>query len=221
MRFIDLTHTYTPQMRGVSWESACVLEKDGWNATTLHLYSHAGTHMDAPIHFGVNALTIDQLPLQNCIGPAWVLRLPALRDSELITVEHLGSVADQISTGDSLLIQTGWSGRIGGVAYYENFPRISEELAHWLVAKQVRMLGIEQPSVADVTDLAEVTHIHRILLAGNVTILEGLCNLAQIQVENVWLIALPIKFEGGDGSPARVMAIENGALIETAPSDAN
>ena len=70
---IDLTLTLRPGMRGVDWEQAKTVERDGWNARTLHLYSHAGTHMDAPTHFfqphelvsgqPAGAQTIDCLPL--------------------------------------------------------------------------------------------------------------------------------------------------------------
>ena len=62
-RIIDLTIPLENGLRGMSIEPARTLEKDGWNAMTLHLYSHCGTHMDAPIHFGVSDHTIDQVPL--------------------------------------------------------------------------------------------------------------------------------------------------------------
>ena len=70
------------------------------------------------------------------------------------------------------------------------------------------MLGVEPPSVADVNNLEEVTEIHRILLDGDVIIIEGLTNLRQIRRDQVVLIALPLKVEGGDGAPARVIALE-------------
>jgi len=62
-------------MPGVSIEPAKTVDEDGWNATTLHLYSHCGTHMDAPLHFGVSERTIDEIPLESLMGPAWVVDL--------------------------------------------------------------------------------------------------------------------------------------------------
>ena len=50
-RIVDLSLTLRRGMRGVDWETACTFERDGWNSRNLHLYSHAGTHMDAPVHF--------------------------------------------------------------------------------------------------------------------------------------------------------------------------
>ena len=45
MKIIDLTLTYEEGMRGVEIENVKSKAVDGWNSKTLHLYSHAGTHM--------------------------------------------------------------------------------------------------------------------------------------------------------------------------------
>ena len=63
MRIIDLSLPIDDQMRGVAIRSARRLEDDGWNATTLELYSHAGTHMDAPRHFLPDGATLDRQDL--------------------------------------------------------------------------------------------------------------------------------------------------------------
>lgn len=51
-RIVDLTLTLRDGMRGVAFEQAKTISREGWNARTLHLYSHAGTHMDAPLQIG-------------------------------------------------------------------------------------------------------------------------------------------------------------------------
>ena len=89
-RIVDLTLTLHHGMRGVAFETACTLAEHGWNARTLHLYSHGGTHMDAPLHFGVTEETIDLIPRAHCMGPAWVVDLPGLAPRAMITVAHLG-----------------------------------------------------------------------------------------------------------------------------------
>jgi kynurenine formamidase len=79
-RIIDLTLTLRHGMRGVEIETAKTFERDGWNARTLHLYSHAGTHIDAQTHFAAGTQTIDQIPLGRCMGPAWVVNLDDIAD---------------------------------------------------------------------------------------------------------------------------------------------
>lgn len=206
-RIIDLTMTLTRHMRGVDWEQAKTVEQDGWNARTLHLYSHAGTHMDAQTHFAAGPGTIDLTPLERCMGPAWVVNLSGIEDKTAITVAHLGEVADKFCPGDSLLLQTGWSRHVHDPQHYrDHFPRVSAELALWCVENHVNVLGVEPPSVADVNHMEELTLIHQILLGANITIVEGLTNLDQLTEEKVFLVAAPLKIEGGDGCPCRAFA---------------
>jgi kynurenine formamidase len=208
-RIIDLALTMRRGMRGVDWEQAKTVERDGWNARTLHLYSHAGTHMDAQTHFAAGPGTIDVTPLERCMGPAWLIKLDGIADKTLITVAHLGDVAAKFRPGDSLLLRTGWSHHVGNPQHYrDNFPRISEELAHWCVEHAVNVLGVEPPSVADVNNMEELTRIHQILLGANVTLVEGLTNLGALTQEKVFFIAAPLKIDGGDGCPCRAFAIE-------------
>jgi len=220
-RIIDLTIPLGDGLPGVSIKPAKTLERDGWNATTLHLYSHCGTHMDAPIHFGGSDQTIDRIPLNQCMGPAWVVdpvEHPSVRgegvhsspyERALIRVADLGPTADKVQEGDGLLLRTGWSRHVGRPAYRDKLPRVSLELARWCVAQGVRMLGVEPPSVADVNNLEELTAVHNVLLRAGVLIVEGLANLDQIRCEKVTFMALPLKLVGGDGSPVRAFALED------------
>ncbi|WP_339715237.1 cyclase family protein [uncultured Kriegella sp.] len=207
-KLIDLTLSINGYSSGASIEPAKTLAKDGWNATTLHLYSHSGTHMDAPIHFEVNDKTIDQTPINRFISEAWVVDLTDILPKESITVAHLHTIAELVEKGQSIILHTGWSKKLGTDEYRNALPRISPELAHWLGKKGINMLGVEPPSVADVNNLKEVTEIHTILMKNDIIIIEGLTNLAAISKNKVTLIALPLKVENGDGAPARVIALE-------------
>jgi kynurenine formamidase len=208
-RIIDLTLTVGPGMPGVSFEPFHTVREHGWNSSTLHLYSHSGTHMDAPVHFAAGDGTIDRVPLDRCLGPAWVADLTGIEPRAVIAMAHLGAVAEKLRPGDGLLLKTGWSQYVGRPEVYRNqLPRVSRELAAWCVDRQVRVLGVEPPSVADVHNLDEVTAVHRILLGGGVIIVEGLTNLDALREERVIFGAMPLKIEGGDGSPCRAFALE-------------
>jgi arylformamidase len=207
MAWIDLTQTISTDMPGVQLREAKNLEKDGWNATTIEMYSHSGTHMDAPVHFGVDGPTIDQIPLDNLMGYARILDLRGILPSALIEVGDLGPLREALKPGDSLIIHTGWSqfARTSKDKYRNELPRISVGLANWLVEKGIKMLAVEPPSVANVNDLQEVTLIHRVLFSGKIIIVEGICNLKEVKTDEVELMVLPLKVAGGDGAPARVM----------------
>lgn len=207
-RIVDLTLTIESAMRGVAIEPAKRLETDGWNATTLSLYSHCGTHMDAPRHFLADGRTIDDIPLAACIGPAKVLNANPVEPRELITPERLAPWQDTIARGDRLLLRTDWSLRRNTPEYRDALPRIDLRLAQWLADRGVALVGVEPPSVADVNNREEVTAVHRVLLEAGIVIVEGLTNLSELQSETVDLIVLPLKIHQGDGSPVRAVAVE-------------
>ena len=208
MRIIDLSLPIDDQMRGVVIRSARRLEDDGWNATTLQLYSHAGTHMDAPRHFLADGAKLDQQDLSVVVGTATVINLSPVVPRQLLTVDDLAPFADHITPGSRTLLRTDWHRRYGTTQYRDELPRISLELAQWLVSRQVALIGVEPPSVADVNNKEELTSVHQTLFRGNVVIVEGLAYLDQITSREVQFVALPLKIVDGDGSPVRAIAIE-------------
>ena len=208
MRVVDLSLPINHEMPGVDITVAKRLDVDGWNATTLSLYSHAGTHMDAPRHFLPQGATLDEEDLAVCIGPATVIDIAPAAPRQLIGVADLGSLATGIAPGARLLFRTDWYKRYGSPAYRQELPRISNELANWLVMQQVALIGVEPPSVADVNNMQELTEVHQTLFRGNVRIVEGLAHLDRLTSATVEFIALPLRVIGGDGCPVRAIAME-------------
>lgn len=207
-RFVDLTLPFCDGMRGFAWETKYTVEQNGWNARTLHLYSHAGTHMDAQVHFAAGPETIDHIDLTRCSGMARVVRLPDLAPRSLITLADLGAVAETYRPGEALLLATGWSRYHDDPSIYrDGLPRIAEDLARWCANRPVSLLGVEPPSVADVNNMAEITRIHQILLGAGVVIVEGLTSLDSLPDEGAWFVAAPLKIAGGDGCPCRAFAV--------------
>lgn len=217
-RVVDLTLPLAQATRGVATETKYTMARDGWNAATWHLYSHAGTHMDAQVHFEAGPETIDRHTPSRCMGLAWLVNLAGIRPRELIEISSVSAMVPHFAVGDSLLLRTDWSKHVGDVSMYrDGLPRISDGLATWCVEKKVKLLGVEPPSIADVTNLPEVTRIHKILLGGGVTIVEGLCNLDQLAGPKVFFAALPLRLEAGDGSPCRAFAVDgNEATVQLA-----
>jgi kynurenine formamidase/predicted dehydrogenase len=208
-RVVDLSLPITNAMRGVSITTSKTIAADGWNATTLSLYSHAGTHMDAPKHFIEGGDALDLQDLSACCGPARVVHVPNIQPRQAICVQDVVQAIGQVSPGQRLLFRTDWYRRYGTREYRDELPRISLELAHWLVHHQVGLIGVEPPSVADVNNLRELTDVHRTLFRGGVVIVEGLANLDQLRRPWCDFLALPLKIVGGDGCPVRAIAIED------------
>jgi kynurenine formamidase len=209
-RIVDLSLTLRMGMRGVGMEPNTSIADTGYNTTNLRLLSHAGTHMDAPRHFLDDGGSIDAMSLDRCVGPALVVDLSHKEPHSLITVDDLVSVVARVRPGVRLLLRTGWDGHVHLPDFRTHFPRISPELARWLVQRKVALLGVQSPSVASLRpeDHAELVEVHQTLLRGGVVIVEGLANLSDLRRDEVQFIALPLKLEGCDGSPVRAIAIE-------------
>ena len=79
MKMLDLTHCITPEMpvypgtEPPRLTAACTMEKDGFRETLLEMYSHTGTHMDAPAHMLPNGRTLDDFPAETFAGRGFVL----------------------------------------------------------------------------------------------------------------------------------------------------
>jgi len=208
-RVIDVSATLREPMRGFRKSVAKTVAADGWNASNLEIYSHAGTHIDAPLHFNINTGSIDAIPVERLICDCHMVRIDPCEPELMITIEHLGPVAELILPGEGIIFHTGWSRFIGdNYMYRGRLPRIGPDLAKWMVRKKINLVGVEPPSVADVNNIEALTEIHSILMKGDVLIIEGLCNLDQVRKNKVQLIALPLKIGDGDGAPARAVVIE-------------
>lgn len=205
-QIIDLTLTAYHGLRGVEIFSHTSVAKEGFNTTNLHLYSHAGTHLDAPRHFIDEGKTLEQLDLRKCTGPALVVNVSYKQPLEFITVADLGESVNEIGLGSRVLLYTGWDQHAELSDYRTHFPRISLELANWFADKGIWLVGMEMPSVASLQDKEELTAVHRALLSAEIVIVECLTNLDKLPGQ-VHFTALPMKILGGDGSPVRAIAV--------------
>ena len=78
-RAVDLTHTMSPEFPtfngkpGIEMQREFVLKKDGYNLSWWHVSEHAGTHMDAPIHFSEHGAPADKLAIDQLVVPLAVV----------------------------------------------------------------------------------------------------------------------------------------------------
>jgi arylformamidase len=165
--------------------------------STLSFGAHTGTHIDAPIHFGVSPTGVDALPLRTFIG---VARVVAIENRSVIEPSELEAL--QVQPGERLLFKTCNSGRCWRMdVFASDYVYVTPEAAQWLVDRQVLLVGVDYLSVGGMED-GHLTH--HALLEGGVSILEGL-DLSQVEPGYYEFIALPLRLQGADGAPARAI----------------
>jgi arylformamidase len=160
---------------------------------------HAGTHIDAPRHFLADGATIETLPLEVCLGPAYVAYLPEVK---VITAGDLDRLALEAGVSRLLLKTANSNLWAAGVRDFQaRFVDLSPDAARWLVQRRVRLVGIDYLSVERPKDDYEV---HRILMTAGVVILETL-DLSRVAPGWYELICLPLPLAGAEASPTRAV----------------
>jgi arylformamidase len=173
------------------------VNRDGYTCTHLQLTTHTGTHLDAPSHYLAGGTTVDRIPLQKLVGKARVLDMKDAGDS--ITA---ASLAGKLHGGKRVLIRTSAS---GAGSFGPEFPHLAPDAARLLAGAGTIVVGIDSPSIEAPGGDGSV---HRELLGSGIAILE-LLDLSGVAEGNYFMVALPLRLEGLDGSPARVILLPN------------
>jgi kynurenine formamidase len=229
--WIDLTYgfgdrtVYWPTVQGFRLERVAEGMTPGgyyYAANNLSGAEHGGTHLDAPIHFAEGRWTADQIPVHRLVGSAVVVDVAdraAANPDYLVTVADLESLPAGVSLeGAIVLIRTGW-GRYwtdpvrylgtslqgAEAASQLHFPGLAPDAARWLAERRVDAVGIDTPSIDHGPSTAFESH--RILFDANVPAFENVANLERLPVTGAFIVALPMKIEGGSGGPLRIVGI--------------
>jgi arylformamidase len=171
---------------------------DPCNVSAANMGLHTGTHMDPPLHYVSNGVSLDRMPLDATIGPC---RVVEIRDPVSIKPAELESHG--IEVGERILFKTRNSTHVwDSDDFVEDFVYVSLEGARYLADRQVRTIGVDYLSVGGYHD--DGTAIHRAILEAGIWIIEGL-DLRQIEPGRYDLICLPLKVADSDGAPARAV----------------
>lgn len=160
--------------------------------------------MDAPFHFFEELMSIDQVPLDICIGKALMIDVRNALSDGMIGVQHLGPKEEKIREIRRLVVHSGWSSKWGTQEFFTCHPMFTLAAAQFVVNCGVRLVAVDFPSV----DRAPYP-VHIAFLSKGIIIVENLTNLAAVKKDVFDLIVLPLKFTGRDGSPVRAIALED------------
>jgi len=168
------------------------------NLTHISMSVHTGTHMDAPRHFIADGITMEQMPFEPVIGRCRVFELEC---EDQITVDDLKKL--KFSPKQRVLFKTRNSTRSWAMDEFDkDFISIRKDAAQYLVDQGVVTVGVDYMSIGGYGK--DVVETHQIMLGAGIWVIEGL-NLSEIKPGYYDLICLPIKIEGSDGAPCRVV----------------
>lgn len=175
------------------------VEVDGVQGTRLAFGAHTGTHIDAPRHFIAGGATIDEIPLDVLIGPCLLVDYqgegPLIEATDLEKTNWDGVKRVIFRTRSAFFSMDG--------DFRPDYVGLSVEAAEFLVAKGVKLVGIDYLSVERFEPRSDFP-VHKALLGAGVVVIEGL-KLKDLAPGNYELVALPLLLKGSEGSPARVL----------------
>jgi arylformamidase len=203
-RLYDITRTLSPSIAVWPGDTPFAVKTlmrlahgDSANLTTLTMSSHTGTHVDAPYHFVDHDLTMEQVALDIYVGPATVVTVQ--KPAGPLTVDDF----PRLDWGrvKRLLVHSAASNHPID-QFLADYVYPSPELADFMGQQGIILFGSDAASM-DAVD-SKVLVGHQALRRNGVAILENLA-LAGVPDGEYELIALPLKIQGGDGSPVRAI----------------
>lgn len=199
MKIIDITRPLsgtTPAYPGDTPPQFFQRDAGLYLISEIRMSSHSGTHIDAPVHYLKTGDTIDTVPLDHLIGPCQVIDV-----AEAGSAITAAALQGRLGTAKRLLLKTNFSRE---TQFREDYPHLTRDAADLLIKNGVLCVGIDSFSIeASGCDGS----VHRTLLGAGCLIVE-LLDLSCADAGEYEMAAFPLRLAGLDGSPARVVLIQ-------------
>src|SRR3954447_20274129 len=147
---------------------ASLADGDLANLSSITCTLHAGTHVDAPLHFLDGTAGVERPPFDVLIGPAWVV------DATSVTPHIDAAALDDVEIPDGatrVLFKTRNSAIWDAPSFVEDYVALTADAAAVLVDRGVRLVGIDYLSISPFGNPAPT---HEVLLRAGVVIVETL-----------------------------------------------
>ncbi len=221
---IDLTHTMSPEfptffgVPGIELQKQFDFKRDGFNLNWWRIIEHAGTHLDAPLHFSEKGPAVDRLAVELLVVP---LAVVDVRSRAAQNADYMVSRQDlldwekknrRLPDGCCVAMLSGWGQYVEDAAKYSgavdgvfHFPGFSPEAAEWLIAER-KVWGIAVDTLSLDNGPSKDFRVHRAWLGSGRWGLENVANLDRVPAVGATLVAGVSKVKDATGAPARLMA---------------
>jgi arylformamidase len=170
----------------------------------VHLWSHVGTHIEAPFHYFRDGADVSEVPLDRVVGECALLQLTDRGPGEPITATDLDERGADVCEGDIVFVRTD-SGNYRTPMSHDR-PYFAHEAVRWLVDRQIACLGVDCSGIERRGVAGQPNHV--LLFEHGIPLIEHLTGLDQLESPRFFVVAVPWRVRGLEASPISVVAFE-------------
>jgi len=223
---VDLTHTMSPSfptffgVPGIELEKKFDFKKDGFNLNWWKLVEHAGTHLDAPIHFSEAGATVEKIAVASLVVPLAVVDVAAkaaqnpdyqLSRDDLAAWEKKHG---KLPAGCCVAMHSGWARHATDAAKFTgkdsagvfHFPGFDPEAVTWLL-KERRVTGLAVDTLSLDYGASKDFKTHTQWLPTGRWGIENAANLDKVPASGATLVVGLAKVKDATGGPVRLLAL--------------
>ncbi len=221
---VDMTHLFSEDFPtwggdpGMSREKLFDFADAGFNLYNMTTSEHAGTHIDAPLHFSADGISVDEIPVSNLVAPLCVVDIAAraAEDADtMVTPDDLQAWIDangEIPDGACVAMHSGWASKASGAEFRNadgdglgHYPGFHIEATQMLLETGAASIAVDTLSLDHGASQDFATH-YAWLPAGRYGI-ECIAGLDQVPAAGATLVVGASKIAGSTGGQARIFAM--------------
>ncbi len=171
----------------------------------VSLWSHVGTHLEAPYHYFRDRDDVSRVPLESVVGECTLLRFTDRGPGEAITETDLAERGGDVRRGDIVFVRTD-EGHYRTAQSHDR-PYFTEEAIAWLVEKGITCLGVDCSGIEKRGVPGQPNHA--LLFEHGIPLIEHLAGLDRLVSSRFFVVAVPWRVRGLEASPVSVVAFED------------
>jgi len=190
-----------------------------FNLLQLTVNEHTGTHIDAPLHFSEDGMSVAEIPVSNLVVPLVVIDISARAADNAdaqVTPDDINawiSAHGEIPENACVAMNSGWSDRVNTAGYRnaddkgkQHYPGFHVEAAT-LLMEQTKAMSIAVDTLSLDHGISADFATHYAWLPSGRFGIENLANLSSVPASGATLVVGAPKHRGGTGGQARIFAL--------------